>query len=438
MLASVVAAAPSVRANGRFPESNQIVFSAHDPDLVILRVTFGLLISHDRGKTFGWVCEQAIGYSGVEDPMYAVTPSKAYVGSTFQGLAVTRDNACGWSLQEGDLAGQVFIDLTSNPNDAKNIVVFASGYDTQDDAGQILFSSRLWETKDEAQTFQQLGEALDPTLLGYTVDLTATDPNRIYVTAVRNPGLSPQGVLLVSNDHGETWKEEEIPLVDTERAVFVAAVDPTNSERVYLRTSNSVDKPTRLLLREAEPDGGAATLRTLHTADGALMGFALTPDGSKVYIGGPKDGVKVASTTDFAFEQRSTIEAQCLAVNGDVLWACSNERTGFIAGVSSDDGRTFESRLRFCDIRGPLGSCGPETPTQALCGPNWPAQNALLGCGSVDGGSDPGSNDAGTPSGNDAASGCDCRAAPAGPWGAFVTVIGAAALVLRRARRRPR
>ena len=41
--------APSpARANGRFPESNQLVFSAQEPDLVLLRVTFGLLVSHDR------------------------------------------------------------------------------------------------------------------------------------------------------------------------------------------------------------------------------------------------------------------------------------------------------------------------------------------------------------------------------------------------------
>lgn len=440
VLAAVVAGAPLARANGRFPESNQIVFADHDPDLVLLRVTFGLLVSHDRGKTFGWVCEQSIGFSGVEDPMYTVTPSNAIVGTTFQGLTITRDNACGWGFAGGDLDKQVFIDLTTNPKDKKDIVVFASSYDKQGEDGGIFFASKVWETKDEAQTFQQLGQALDPSLLGYTVDLTASDPNRLYLTAVRYPGQpNAQGVLLVSKDHGQTWTEETVPLVDTERAVFVAAVDPNDAERVYLRTSNGVDKPTRLILREANGEGGPPTQRTLHTANGALMGFALSPDGSKVYIGGPKDGVKVASTTDFAFEQRANIETQCLAINADGLWACSNERSGFIAGLSTDDGATFQPRLRFCDIGGPLATCGPGTPTNALCTPGWPAQKSLLGCGGGGGeGSDGGFTDAGggfaplpPPSGN-----CDCHASPAGPWGAVVSVAGAAVALLRRARRR--
>jgi len=439
VLAAIVSSTPLSRANGRFPESNQIVFAEHDPDLVLLRVTFGVLISRDRGKTFGWVCELAIGFSGVEDPMYTVTPSNAIVGTTFQGLTVTRDNACSWSFVGGDLENQVFIDLTTNPHDKKNIVVFASSYDRQDDAGQIHFSSKIWETKDEAQTFQQLGQPLDPALLGYTVDLTASDPDRMYVTGVKKPGTDQAvAYLLTSKDHGQTWAEEEVPLLNGERALWVAAVDPTNAERVYLRTSNQVDKPTRLILREATPEGGAPTFRTVFTAQGALAGFALSPDGSKVYAGGPRDGVNVASTEDFQFEHRSDIEVQCLAVNPEGLWACSTELSGFIAGVSSDDGRSFEPRLRFCDIGGPLATCAPGTPTNALCSPGWPTQKALLGCGPAP---DPGAGDGGfdagdfppppPPPGN-----CDCHASPAGPWGALVSLVGVAVALVRRGRRR--
>ncbi|MBX3207147.1 MAG: hypothetical protein KF764_19020 [Labilithrix sp.] len=439
-LAAIALGAEPARANGRFPESNQIAFSAEDPDLVLLRVTFGLLVSHDRGKTFEWVCEQSIGFSGIEDPMYTVTPSKSIVGTTFQGLTVSRNGACGWSFVSGELDNQVFIDLTTNPTDAKNIVVFASSYDKQDSDGNILFTSRLWETKDEANTFQQLGQPLDPALLGYTVDLTATDPERIYVTAVRSPGVSPRGFLLVSKDHGKTWTEEEVPLVGTERAVFVAAVDPTNAERVYLRTSNTVDKPTRLILREGGPDGGAPTQRTLHTAKGALAGFALTPDGSRIYIGGPKDGVLAASAQDYVFAQKANIETQCLAVGPDGLWACSNERSGFVAGLSKDDGATFEARVRFCDIGGPLTSCGPGTPTNDICAPNWPAQKALLGCGGLDGGAGGGDGGFGAGPGfppPPPPKGCDCQASPAGTWMGAVVSAGAGLIALvRRARRR--
>lgn len=431
----------AARANGRYPESNQILFSAEDPELVVLRATFGLLVSHDRGRTFRWVCEQSIGYSGVEDPMYAITPSSTLIGATSQGVAVSRDGACGWSLAGGDLAGQAFIDLSANPKDRRNVVVFASSFDRQDDEGDLLFSSKLWETKDEARTFELLGPELDPALLGSTVDLAPTDPDRLYVTAVRHPGASPEAVLLTSTDHGKSWEEMPVPLAAGERAVFIAAVDPNDAERVYLRTlSSNPDGSTRLLLREraATTDGGGAALRTVHDATGALLGFALSPDGRRVYVGGPKDGVKVASTDDFAFSQRSKIPVQCLGLGPDGLWACSNEQTGFIAGVSSDDGVTFEPRLHFCDVAGAL-SCAPGAPTSERCAPSWPAQQALLGCdggaGEVDGG---GLVDAGglTPDPPPRRSGCDCRSSPAAPWGALVAVVGTALALARRWRRR--
>ena len=446
MQAGVVAlgcavAAPAA-ANGRFPESNQISFSPTDPDLVLLRVTFGLLVSRDRGKTFHWVCEQSIGFSGVEDPMYAVTPSNTVIGTTFQGVTVTRDRACGWAYAGGELAQQVFIDLSANPKAPNDVVVFASSYDRQDEAGNIEFKSRVWETRDEGQTFTALPGVFDKKLLGYTIDLAASDPDRIYATAVRNPGTAPRGFFLTSRDHGTTWEEVEIPLVGTERSLFIAAVDPTDADRVYIRTSNTGDGPSRLLLREATKpiadagsDAGppAVTFREIFTATAALLGFALSPDGKKVYIGGPKDGLRVASTTDFSFEQRAAIEVQCLALQGDRLWACSSERSGFIAGTSTDDGRTFTSAIRFCEIGGPL-DCPTGSPTSTLCNEQWPAQKAVLGC-SADAAQP--SSDAGGPAATPAStSSCGCQTTPAGPWGALAAGIAAITTLLRRRKRR--
>src|SRR5262245_14347006 len=69
-------------ANGRFPASNHIFFAESDPNLVLLRVTFGLIVSRDRGATWGWVCEASIGSGGAEDPVYTVTPSGRMVATT--------------------------------------------------------------------------------------------------------------------------------------------------------------------------------------------------------------------------------------------------------------------------------------------------------------------------------------------------------------------
>lgn len=440
-VAGALFAAPrAAQANGRFPESNQLFFAPSDDQRLVLRTTFGLLFSEDRGASWHWVCDQAIPLSGSEDPMIAMTPNGNTIATTFQGLAMSKSKGCDWSNVAGDLDKQVFIDLAANPSDPKHVVVFASSYDHQDADGGIFFLSKLWETKDEGETYTQLGPELDPTLLGYTVDLTKSDPDRIYVTAVRNPGVGTSAFFLASKDHGKTWTETPIPLEDTERALFIAAVNPTDANKVYVRTSNGTDKPSRLLYTE---DGGA-TWKMIYKAQGPLLGFALSADGSKVFVGGPKDGIRVASTSDFAFAQKSNIETQCLALASDGLWACSNEKSGFIIALSKDEGATFEKETHFCDLQGAL-ECPAGTKTNTECVSRWPAQKALLGCGDLpDGGrADGGSSSGGLPAGDDGrvdpGGGCDCRMTHASPFAAFATAglaAAAIAIVMRRARRR--
>ena len=437
-LATTLLSGGTALANGRFPASNALQFSAADPNLVILRVTFGLLVSHDRGKTFRWTCEQSVGFSGNEDPMYTVTPSNLVLASTYEGISRTTDQACNWAPivdPASGLAKQVFIDLAASPNDGKDIVVFSSTYDRQDDAGNIVFASKLWETKDEGSTWARLGGDLDPQMLGYTLDLTKSDPNRLYVSATKSPGTADSsGYLLTSTNRGTTWDELAVPFVNGETGLYIAAVDPTNAERVYLRTSNDVSKPSRLLLREAPADGGPATIRTLYTGVAELLGFALTPAGDKVYIGGPQDGLLVASTSDFQFQKRSDVEIQCLALADDGVWACSSETSGFIAGVSKDDGATFEPLVRFCSIQGPL-TCPAGSGSSTQCDGLWPQLRASLGCDSAGDASvaDAGASPAAAPSGD---SGCGSRVSTSTPWGALLALAAAAFAVTRR--RQPR
>lgn len=443
------------RANGRFPESNAVFFSEADPNLVLLRVTFGLMVSHDRGATWDWACEQSIGVTGVEDPMFTVTPSGAYVASTFLGMSVSHNQGCSFDFVGGAVTDLTFIDLTTRKAEPGRIVSFASAYDHQDDEGNIVFKSELWESKDEAASFVQLGPSLDPTLLGQTVDLTESDPNRIYVSADRNPTVTKSSVLLTSRDRGASWEENAIPLQGAERSAFIAAVDPTNADRVYVRTLSIDDgtfdggasppRPSRLLLS----DDAGKTWRTIFQAQSLLSGFALAPDGSKVYVGGPKDGIQVASTTDFVFTQTSTQEVGCLALAADGLWTCSNERSGFVLGLTKDDGKTFESKLHFCDIRGAL-ACPPDTEATAVCAPVFPTQYAVLGCapfpesdaGSVDGGAGGSSGAPGADPGATDDGGCSCTVGPSSPYATFagsaVAVGAGLAFVARRARRRSR
>ncbi len=441
----LVAAPRTALANGRFPESNAIFFAPNDPDVVLLRTTFGLISSRDRGKTWDWVCERSVGLAGVEDPMYDVTPDGTLLSSTFQGLAVSHDRACNWAFVGGELKDLVFIDLTSRPSTPTNVIAFASSYAGQDDAGAIFFRSTLFETKDEGKSFATVGPDLDPTLLGSTVDVAPSDPDRIYISAKRNPGTAATAFLLTSKDHGKTFEENPVALIAPENGAFIAAVDPANADRLYVRTSSSSDMPSRLLVS----DDAGKTFRTVFTGQGALAGFALSADGSKVWVGGPRDGLRAASTADFAFTQKSTVEVQCLKLATDGLWTCSTERSGFVLGLSKDEGATFETKLHFCDIRGPLAcAVGSTTHTECTLGgttsmasPPWPQQQAILGCGGdLDGGADGGPGDASiNPLAPDdtRGGGCDCsvRAPSPAPFAALIAGVGAAIAFVRRRRR---
>ena len=334
--------------------------------------------------------------------MFQITPDGTLIASTFQGLAVSHDRACNFGFAGGALKDLVFIDLATRPSTPGTVVGFASSYAGQDDAGALFFKSTLFETQDQGRMFTGLGLPLDPTLLGETVDVTASDPDRIYVSAVRSPGSAPSAVLLTSTDHGKTFDEHPITLIATQRAAFIAAVDLTNADRVYVRTSNEANQASRILVT----DDAGKSFRTIFTGTGALPGFALSDDGKRIYVGGAKDGLQVANTTDYRWEQKSEIEIGCLKLNKDGLWACSTEKSGFVVGLSTDEGTTLQPRLHFCDIRGPLDcAVGSTTHTECQLGGTtstssspWPSQRAALGCiapGPADAGSDGSSDPAG-------------------------------------------
>ena len=68
--------------NGRFPKADMLVsVPESDGRDLYLRSTFGILVSHDAGKRWEWICEEALGFSGTWDPPIALSRSGVlYVG----------------------------------------------------------------------------------------------------------------------------------------------------------------------------------------------------------------------------------------------------------------------------------------------------------------------------------------------------------------------
>jgi len=386
-------------ANGRFPATNSLVVAPRDPSFLVLRATYGVLVSKDAGKHWDWVCEQSLGFSGIEDPPIALTEKPAIVGALFAGVTVSQDRGCGFSLLKGEVDQRVMNDVVVAKERPREVLAIASSYGSRDDAGKNRYVSTLFRSADEGATFHAVGKSIDETVLFETVEIAESDPKRVYLSGARERAGAPEGVVLVSNDAGETYTEHVIPLSGGERAPFIGAVDPKNPDRIYVRTGGSPElAKSRLLVS----DDGAKTFREAWASEGPMTGLALSPDGEKVYVGSAKDGLLVANKSALAFEKRAKIHVQCITVTETRVYLCSNELYGFVAGESADDGKTFTPMLRLSGLRGPL-ACAPGTTTHDECVKQWPRIRNELGVLPEDAGT---GGDAGPSGPPEASSGC--------------------------------
>ena len=427
LAAALLVLAPSARANGRFPATNSIVVAPRDPSFLVLRATYGVLVSQDAGKNWDWVCEQSVGFGGVEDPPFALTEKPALVGALFGGMTASQDRGCSFAMLGGDVDKRVMTDLVVAKSRPREVLAVSSSYASRTDAGEYRYGSAVYRSSDEAVSFHKVGPDVDPTVLVETIELAESDPNRIYLSGARARATGdPEGVILASRDGGKSYVAHTLALLPKERAPYIGAVDPRNPDRLYVRTGGDPDLASGRLLVS---DDGGTTFRVAWTSTGPLTGLALSPDGTKVYVGSGKDGLLVADAKTLAFEKRAQIYVQCIAVTDTRVYLCSNELYGFVAGESADDGKTFTPMLRLAGLRGPL-ACPPGSTTNEQCVKDWPRLQKELGPGAVP-------PDAGKGPAAPAAAAEGCAAVPGGGRvGVVAALVFAAALFAWGRRRR--
>ncbi len=357
---AVLTVGTTASANGRFPASNQIVFSPVTPSAVIVRTTFGVLFTTDGEKTWRWLCEDTLGLSSTsnEDPYYVVSANGTLIAGLSLGLQTSTSSGCDWTVAGGALAGQLVKDLDPHVSDMHTVDLITSTHTASagPDGGPG-YVQQTFETTDDGAHWTAFGTPIDPTAIVTTIDIAPSDPNRLYVSAFRITSMGNTASLFVSSDKGTTWTEHPVALDATESAVYIGAVDPNDENVVYLRSEGQ----SRLMVSR---DGGQ-TIQAVKTLDDEMLGLALSADGSKIYIGSVADGLLVAPTSTLSFTQTSSIHVQCLATRGTELWACSDEASGFVAGISQDDGKTFTPVLHLLDIAGPI-EC-PASAAASMC-----------------------------------------------------------------------
>ena len=414
--------AASARANGRFPNAEQL--REVSPGSLVVSGTYGLLVS-GNSQDFQFVCESALFGKTLQgswvDPLLEVLPDGAILSGSVNGLRVSRDHGCSfqsdWSLPHDP----AFIPPDPNATGPLGTVVdLCSAYDathgvialtslTQSDGSAL--EHRLYHTTDAARSWSTLGVAIPTSLVHVvlTVDVAPSNPSRIYVSG----SLLGKSVLVTSEDAGASWTPHTLTLDDSAGVggLYIAAVSPSDAQRIYLRLSRksqaddgSTTWDDSLLVSD---DGGASAHEVLRQ-QAALLGFALSPDGTTVLAGygdpviapivasDAAVGLYSASSDALSFTQKiPQFYVSCLRWTADGLYACAKESDPLAMAATSSDFHVgvfrgagmpaalsdFRSLLKLKDVRGPIPfASGQPSVCQAewaMGDPNSPGQASV-------------------------------------------------------------
>jgi len=368
LLAASSFVAPGARANGRFPQSSQIAFHPRDMRVITARTTFGLLVTHDAGVTWSWVCEEALDFRPTEDPPIARMGDGSTLIALFAGLHRGTPDDCDFVEPDATLGSSIVIDNCVDPSNVDRAYVLTSSGGRE---------NQPWRTDDDGATWTPVGDPFESAILFETIEVAPSDPQRLYLTGAIPPTstLPRMPFVFRSTNGGLAWERYAFPLEITttqrDKNIFISAIDPDDPDRIFVRVSGDPDD--RLVISD---DGGQSFREVLRMP--VMRGFARSDDGATVYAGGDARGLwrSLDRGETFAPVTGGIARVNCLAVRGDELWACGNDFVdGFTLGRSTDGGANFEPVLRFKFIAG-VPECAADSPVTMLCGPVFPELRA--------------------------------------------------------------
>jgi len=433
------------RADGGIPGSLAILLPADQPRNIALATTFGLILSEDGGASWQWTCEQfattsmanlyavgppAVASGGIGDRFYALSPLK--------GLAISDDGSCTWSTSGGALAGLSVSDFFVDPTDPAHVLAAGTAVADGSAGAPAVFAST-----DGGAAFLDAPLFTAPfgaAIVG--IEIARSNPNVIYVAYYVASG-DRDPVVVRTTDGGAHWSIADLQKSLGSAIVRILAVDPVDSDLVYLRAITASGEAV-VALRDLTTVSVPLTL-----TKGQVSAFARLQSGT----------VLVGALVPFAGDGGGTMGAGFRSTDGGMSfqpWAPpgqphlvglaeriengrprlylsgKNYSDGWALAVSDDEGATLTPLMTYDQVKGIkpcvqqacLDTCNFEE-TQAI----WPP--AVCSGGGATGGGGGG----GTGSG----SGCHCGLDPTQPGGGGLFGLTGLAAVLawkRRARRR--
>lgn len=382
-------------ANGRPPASSSITFRPGHDNEVVAGLTFGLVFSHDGGQTWTWMCESAIGYSGIYDPRYAYSTTGALFATTFDGLKVTRDGCAFTAMPSGAT-------FTSTNAVGPDGAFYYAAAQTLDTGKQLPADFKIYRSNDDGKTFPvsaKPGDSKDTNDWWQTLMVAPSDPMRVYVTGYNYMAATPGGeqvrtqLLFRSADGGASWSP-----------MTAAGLTPMTAKSVIELVGIASDDPAHLYVRVKDVNltsGEAIYVSSnagdswtqINRKDGLIPGFVVraalnTNHKHDLIIGTQIYGAEISH--DDGLTWTALVDPPhigCLTENAaGEIWACTqNYGNGEIlndgAGVmKTTDLVTWTKVLHYQDLTEAV-SCPAGTLQHDSCALSmWCAMCDQLGC----------------------------------------------------------
>jgi hypothetical protein len=373
-------------AHGGLFRADELRVDPTDADHLLVRSdVWGLIETHDAGRTWRWTCAAAAFGSDVtvlREPLAILPGGRVVMGSTRHGIVRSKGSLCDFEVVSffeppncEPLRCSPYDVVQEAPGSSAVIALTTGGVR----AGE--FVGALWRSPDGGNTWTDVNATLPTSVFPVSVTVAPSDASILYVGS-SDAAVAPTLFLHSSVDSGRTFEQTTVP-------VTMGANDPGARVRFY--GVHPDDPRTVFLWIDADPllpngmapdrlfvsfDGGA-TVTLGFQAKNDLPGFALSKDGATVFVGGTNDGLWSAALGDL---RAGTPDAFKL-VNSGNTWGLAVTDRGLLAGreeyaaeagtermtlgLSKDEGMTFEPAMVICDVL--PAECPKGTRSGDLC-----------------------------------------------------------------------
>jgi len=380
-------------ANGRPPGTSSITFRQGQETDVAVGLTFGFLISHDAGKTWSWMCEDAVGYKGMYDPRFAFSQTGAVFATTFTGLKVVRDS-CTFGATP---AGTAFASADAlGPDHA----FYYAAAQAADAANKIPADFNIYRSTDDGLTFPTKAAPAAAVNWWQSLQVAPSNAQRLYLSGYAfmpgpgGVGTVKQQLLFRSDNGGTSWT----PLpIDTAVVTFapnsvidivgIGGID--NPDVVYMRVELYDNTTSDAIWRSLD---AGLTWKPIRSKSASIGAFAVraavnTQGKHDLIVGTQALGAEISHDDGITWAPLAGApHMSCLVENAaGELWACT-QNYGFSSVPSDNAGImkttdlvTWTKVLRYQDLK-EVVACAPGTIQRDTCAAMWCSVCQQLGC----------------------------------------------------------